>query len=317
MQRRVFLLSLAAVMLSAVLLPACTARSAVADRVSVEAYDVQGREPGWLALPSRPLSVKVAVVGDSGTGSPGQHEVAAQMFAYRERFPFDVVLMLGDNIYEGPATPRDYADKFEAPYRALLDAGVRFHAVLGNHDDPRQVAYAPFGMGGERYYTIEAPRGPLAPLRPTVRVFALDSTRLDRDQRGWLARELAATDADWKVCLLHHPLYSSGRYGGTTRLWRWRLEPLLTAHGVDVVFSGHEHLYERTTILNGIQYFISGGGGGELRRGDARPSGATARAFDEDYHFMLVEFTEREMYFQAISRTGQTIDAGVLRRAKD
>ena len=93
---------------------------------------------GWLALPSRPDSVKFAVIGDSGRGWAPQHEVARQMAAYREQFPFDFVLMAGDNIYEGPATPEDYRVKFEEPYAALLADGVRFYAVLGNHDDPEQ-----------------------------------------------------------------------------------------------------------------------------------------------------------------------------------
>ena len=76
-----------------------------------------GLPGGWLALPSRPDSVKFAVIGDSGRGWAPQHEVARQMAAYREHFPFAFVLMAGDNIYEGPATPEDYRVKFEEPMR--------------------------------------------------------------------------------------------------------------------------------------------------------------------------------------------------------
>ena len=59
--------------------------------------------------------------------------------------------MLGDNLY-GKERPGDYADKFERPYKTLLDAGVKFYAALGNHDDPPQRFYKPFNMNGERYY---------------------------------------------------------------------------------------------------------------------------------------------------------------------
>ena len=121
------------------------------------------------------------MIGDSGRGSPPQHEIAAQMTAFRQDFPFAFVLMLGDNIYEGPATREDYRRKFEEPYRRLLDEGVKFYAVLGNHDDPRQVVYPLFNMDGERYYSFSPPEDLLAKIATRVEFFALDSTNLDRD----------------------------------------------------------------------------------------------------------------------------------------
>ena len=96
---------------------------------AVRALDVRTVSHGSLALPNRATSVKFAVIGDSGRGSPPQHEIAAQMTAFREDFPYAFVLMLGDNIYEGPATREDYRRKFEEPYRRLLDHGVKFYAV--------------------------------------------------------------------------------------------------------------------------------------------------------------------------------------------
>ncbi len=80
------------------------------------------------------------------------------MSRFRDAFGYPFVLMLGDNIYEGPATAEDYRLKFEAPDHDLSrHQGVKFFAVLGNHDDPRQVWYAPFNMNGERYYTFVPP----------------------------------------------------------------------------------------------------------------------------------------------------------------
>lgn len=280
----------------------------------VETLDVRRQPDGWLALPNGRHSCKFAVIGDSGRGWAPQHEVARQMVRYHEQFRFPLVLMLGDNIYEGPATPEDYRLKFQDPYRALLDAGVRFQAVLGNHDDPAQRDYPPFNMGGKRYYTFEPPGPALARVTDAVRIFALDSTSLDADQLAWLARELQRSRARWKLCMLHHPLYTGGRYGNGAVVTRWRLESLLVANGVDVVFSGHEHFYQRTSPQQGIVYFISGAAG-SLREGDARLIAPVARAFDSDYHFMLVEIDGRALHFQAITRTGATIDAGVLRQA--
>jgi hypothetical protein len=90
-----------------------------------------------LRLPKKPGSVRFAVIGDSGRGDPPQYEVSAQMQAYRKVFPFDFVIMAGDNVYDG-GTPEDYRQKFELPYKPLLDADVSFYATIGNHDDPNQ-----------------------------------------------------------------------------------------------------------------------------------------------------------------------------------
>jgi predicted phosphodiesterase len=270
---------------------------------------------GGIALPNRIGSVKFAVIGDSGRGHQPQYDIAARMVAAREQFPFAFVLMNGDNIYEGPATAEDYRDKFEKPYQQLLDAGVKFYAVLGNHDDPRQVYYAPFNMNGNRYYTFRPPEDPLTRLLTSVRFFAIDTVTLDRQQIRWLAEQLRESDSHWKICFFHHPMYTSGRYRRASAAFRVALEPLFTRYGVDVVFAGHEHFYMRSTLQSGIQYFVSGGAG-SLRHGDSTRTPFVARAFDTDYHFMLIELERDVMSFQAISRAGETVDSGALHRRR-
>src|SRR5262245_50998397 len=280
---------------------------------AVRQLPLDGIGPETLTLPVKRTSVKFAVIGDSGRGTPEQFAVAAQMIRYREAFPYPFVIMLGDNIYEGPATPDDYRRKFEEPYRPLLDRGVRFFATLGNHDDPRQVYYEPFNMHGERYYSFAPPEDLATRLATGVEFFVLDSTNLDRQQLEWLDHRLGESNADWKVVYMHHPLYTSGRYRTTARILRWMLEPILLRHHVNAFFSGHEHIYQRSMLENGVQYFVSGGAG-SLRAGDGAPASYIARTYDRDYHFMLVEIDDDALYFQAISRAGRTIDAGTLYR---
>ena len=277
----------------------------------VEARDLKDIATETLALPNEDRSVKFAVIGDSGRGSKEQHEVAAQMVAFRQRFDYPFVLMAGDNIYEGPATPEDYRLKFEEPYKALLDAGVKFYAALGNHDDPRQVNYKPFNMDGHRFYTFRPPVDLITRLDTGVRFFVLDSTYLDGEQMRWLNRELDQSDSEWKIALLHHPLYTPGRYSLAARGIRFALESAFLSGGVDVVFSGHEHIYGRSELQKGILYFVTGGAG-SLRAGDAKRSPQIAKSFDTDYHFMLIEVTDKGLFFQAIDRQGKTVDAGVL-----
>jgi hypothetical protein len=265
-----------------------------------------------LRLPKKPGSVRFAAIGDSGRGDRPQYEVSAQMQAYRKVFSYDFVVMLGDNIYDS-WTPEDYRQKFELPYKPLLDAGVTFHAAIGNHDDAAQPNYPLFNMGGQRYYTFK-PKSLVAQLAGTdVRFFMLDTERLDRPQLDWLDGEMGSSNAEWKIPIFHRPIYTSGRYAAGARALRGSLESRFVNYGVKVVFSGHEHFYERTNPQQGITYFISGGAG-SLRVNDIRPSQLTAAGFDRDYHFMLLEISGDELYYQAITRTGATVDSGVVRR---
>jgi hypothetical protein len=266
-----------------------------------------------LALPSRPDSIKFLALGDMGRGHPPQYEVASQMEAFREVFPYDFVIMLGDNVYDG-GTAADYRAKFELPYQPLLEDDVEFYAVLGNHDATNQPQYPLFNMGGQRYYTFKADASLLARLTDTdVQFFMIDTESLDRTQLAWLDREMGASDARWLIPVFHRPIYTSGRYALPARIFRAALEPVFVRHGVRLALSGHEHFYERTLPQRGgITYFISGGGG-SLRRGDMRRTALTSRGFDADYHFMLFEVTRDELFYQAISRTGHSIDAGSIR----
>jgi predicted MPP superfamily phosphohydrolase len=106
-----------------------------------------------LVLPNKPGSLKFAAMGDNGTGEQPEYDVAKQMDAWHGRFPYDMVIMLGDNMYGGQQ-PADFVRKFQTPYKALLDAGVKFYATLGNHDKTSNHAYGLFGVGGQRYYTF-------------------------------------------------------------------------------------------------------------------------------------------------------------------
>ena len=304
----------AALLLSLLLGAACSPAELPASTTRAKGVTVEERRaaPGELVLPKKLASVKFAVIGDAGRGDQPQNEVAQQMVAWREKFPYDLVVMVGDNIYDRH-TPEDYAAKFERPYKALLDAGVTFQAAIGNHDDPAQISYEKFNMGGQRYYTFRRSDQPLGPITGGVRFFALDSRSFDPEQLRWFEQALAETGSRWKIVFFHHPIYTSGRYQTAARTLRGVLEPFLVKGDVDVVLSGHEHFYERIVPQRGIAYFVTGAAG-SLRPNDIRETGLTARGFDTDYSFMLMEVSGDELFFQAISRKGETVDAGVVRK---
>jgi len=247
--------------------------------------------------------VRFAVIGDNGTGDEAQYAVGRQMASARATFPYDLVLMLGDNLYRR-ASPEVYASAFERPYKALLDAGVLFVAVLGNHDSPESVRYPRWNMNGRRYFTFT---------RGHVRFFAIDTNLLDAEQLDWLGRALDEAQEPWKIAYFHHPIYSNGKRHGSNVELRVRLEPLFVRHGVQVVFSGHDHFYERLKPQKGITYFVAGAGG-QLRKGGVDRSATSAVVFADDQSFMLVEVTQQALRFRAITRSGTVIDSGAVER---
>ncbi len=133
-------------------------------------------------MPNRPDSLKFAILGDFGTGSRAQLETAAEMARVHERFPFELVITVGDNLY-GSQRAADFVRKFESPYKPLLDAGVKFYASLGNHDVREQVRYNLFNMDGKLYYSFK-------PSKQNVRFYR---TGIDqpRSRAGGVAAERA------------------------------------------------------------------------------------------------------------------------------
>lgn len=259
-----------------------------------------------LTLPVKDGSVRFAVIGDTGSGTEKQRDVGAMMAQYRAVYPFEFVLMMGDNLYGGEA-PKDFEKKFSGPYKALLDNNVKFYASLGNHDQALQVNYANFNMNGKEYYRFK---------KGNVAFYALNSNYMDKKQVEWLQSELSKDNSDWKVCFFHHPPYSSAKAHGSDPQLREVVEPIFIKYGVNVVLTGHDHVYERIKPQKGIYYFVSGGGG-KLREGDVKDTSTlTEKSYDHDLHFMLFEVAGDQMYFQAISRTGETIDSGVIPRKK-
>ncbi|MEO6724228.1 MAG: metallophosphoesterase [Blastocatellia bacterium] len=256
--------------------------------------------------------VRFAAFGDMGTGENGQLSLAASMAVYQDKHPFDMVLMLGDNIYPD-GNPALFKDKFERPNAELLKRGVRFYAVLGNHDVRRgreaEINYPNFNMNGKAYYSFVKGDG-------LIEFFALDSTDLTRQQLRWLEDGLAASKAQWKIAYFHHPLYSSGITHGSDTKLRAQLEPVFVKYGVTAVLSGHDHVYERTKPQRGVQYFVAGAGG-QLRKGDLdRRTPFFGTGNDTVNSFMYLEATPDKISFWAIDAAGHTIDSGVLTKSR-
>ena len=298
MKRFVFYVVTLVLLLSGTLSPTAYTQTANGSKVGAPA-----KTGVRVALPLKDGSVKFAVIGDTGTGSSKQVDVAQTMVRYRAAFPYEFALLLGDNMYGGESA-MDFEKKFSGPYKDLLAQNVKFYAALGNHDQALQTNYVNFNMNGKEYYRFK---------KGNVAFYALNSNYMDKKQVKWLEDELAKDTSDWKVAYMHHPPYSSGGKHGSDDQLREIIEPIFVKYGVNVVLTGHDHFYERIKPQKGIYYFVSGAGG-KLRKGDIKNnSPLTAKGYDDDMSFMLFEVVNgKQMHFQAISRTGATIESGVL-----
>ena len=256
-----------------------------------------------LAMPQIRGGTVFVMMGDGGSGDQPQQDVAKAMLTYfntAHRFGF--VLMLGDNLYDD-----DYTNEFSRPYKALIDLGVKFYATLGNHDRDLEIHFKPFNMGDQDRYAFD---------QGNARFVTLNSNHpADPLQIKWLDTVYAGAETKWKIAFFHHPLYSSGEHAAESRdVIRPALEGALVRNHVNVVLSGHEHLYERIKPQQGIQYFVSGGGGRNLFH--FHPS-----EFDEmgisEHHFMIAEIDGDRMFFEAITQSQRLLDCGILHRTAD
>lgn len=281
------------------------AQSSTAQRTFSSA-STTAQNPGSLplTLPLRKGSVRFLAMGDSGRGNKEQNELAQVMVKYRQAFPFEFVIMTGDNIYYQESA-EDMKTKFENVYRTLLNDGVKFYASLGNHDESNQRFYEHFNMNGQEYFKFK---------KGDVSFYSLNSNYMEPRQLQWLKEELAKDTTKWQIAFFHHPLYSSGKRHGPSEEVREVVEPLLLQSGIDVVFVGHEHFYERVKPQKGIYHFTTGAAG-KIRKGDIKKnSSITEKGFDADLSFMLIEITGDEMHFQVIARNGSTVDSGMIKR---
>lgn len=240
-----------------------------------------------------PADLSFAVVGDFGTGGADQVEVAQRMCRWRENHRFDLVVTTGDNVYPD-GSPERFDAAFFDPYSCLLDAGVRFRSVLGNHDiltdgGQPELDTPEFGMRARNYVVTSG----------GVRFVLVDSNALNRD---WIRRATRARSGDrWTVVAFHHPVYSPGTGHGSTPGFRSFLPRLFRRRGVDLVLTGHDHIYAATKPLRRIRYVVTGGGGAPLY-------GCSEEWFsdrcDERHHFLWVRATTERIRVRAVPPAG-------------
>lgn len=255
---------------------------------------------------------RFAVIGDYGVGGPDEESVARLVHSWHP----DFIITTGDNNYpSGEALTIDfnigqYYHDFISPYLGRYGCGAkqnRFFPALGNHDwyAPGARPYLDYFTlpGNERYYDV---------VFGDVHLFALDSDISEPDginatsiQAGWMKQTASASRAAWQIAYMHHPPFSSGPHLSTDYM-QWPFKE----SGIDLVFAGHDHDYERLSV-NGLPYIISGLGGAP-RYAFTTPIDGSQSRFADAFGAVLVEATESTLTARFITTDGKTVDQLVL-----
>jgi hypothetical protein len=293
-------------------------------RVTHVGVQLWARE-SFLTLPGPGSEVHLAAIGDSGTGSDEQIELAGQLDALEPH----LLLHTGDTVYPY-GSPSHYYNKFFKIYRDLL-SNTCIYPSLGNHDCFISPAYWLYVLHlpannpakDEAYYSFDA---------GDAHFVALNSCTYEvpEEQVEWLEEDLAATKQAWKIVYFHHAPYSNAIHGGTVSV-RDAVVPVFERQGVDLVLSGHDHVYERSYPIRGgglrdgfqdpnyvsprgIIYVVTGGGGATLYDYEPSPEAHLSAFFRSEHHYFSLKITSEEIEGKAIGLGGKEIDRFTIRK---
>ncbi len=269
-------------------------------------------------------SVGFFVLSDTGSARSPQYRVANRIQRLVTRGKVQFGLHAGDVSYSATATPDEDKEYFK-PYRKIL-CKVPIWLAIGNHDahHGKLRRHLEFHRmpANKRWYSFDY--GPL-------HVIVLDSTVFrSKHQNEWLEQDLIENrERPWKIVLVHHPPYSwpylyrglpaRGSHFPLRKKWC----PLFEKHGVDVVFSGHSHTYQRSRCVkdfnpagHGVHYIVCGGGGAPVHSVSdslAEP-GLMEKAVGNRYHFLFGAVERNEFVLRGTDARGRDFDRFSIQR---
>ena len=247
-------------------------------------------------------SLSFIVFGDSGTGNDHQKNLANLINVEEASF----ALHTGDIAYPCGTSER-YVEKFEKIYSDLLERAPIYPSP-GNHDYKCDslASYLNYFEGKGRFYSFDV---------ENAHFISLDSNIVDEEQLNWLEEDLSKSEAPIKVAFFHHPPYSSGSLHGGSVTVQENLVPLFEKYGVDLVFSGHEHNYERIEVGDPV-YIVTGGGGGNsvYPFGEPLPYSKTRL---QEYHFVRVFIEGCEAKLAVVRANGELFDQVTYKVCED
>jgi len=236
-------------------------------------------------------------LGDFGGGSSAEYAVADAMHRQAEDHQVTALVTTGDNFYTN-----DVEKIWTIPFGWVDDLGITVAAAWGNHDltssKRARLVQETLQPPGRWYATTVGPA--------TLLVLDGNQSR-SAAQRDWLETELAAAGNGPLVVVVHQPPFSCSLHGSNRHLIdSW--VPLFERYGVDLVLSGHDHVYERFEV-HGITYIVTGGGGRGIYRMKSCPRGTPAPvAKARVHHFLVLGITPTEITVTALTPDGKVVD---------
>jgi len=281
-------------------------------------------EHSFRTAPDSSVSFRFVAGGDSRSGGgdwpAGRDSVSREMAKFNPSF----VLYVGDFIRQANYQP-EWDNWFAAEQLYWVDNNnltIPIIPSIGNHElfgDSAGVAYfgqfsLPTFPADEKWYSLD--------WGPSLHITILDTeTAVPGDQTTWLKQDLAEHENTlWKVVLFHEPPFSDGPDGYNNAVRRYWV-PLFDNYHVDLVISGHNHLYERTYPINytvsentpvpspenGTIYVVSGAWGAPLYTGN--PSWFAAVGPISKFSFTVVDILDNGMlHLTAVDTDGNVLD---------
>lgn len=241
----------------------------------------------------------VIVYGDSRHGHDIHRDIVSAIIAEAPAAVFHT----GDYV-----TTPDREDQWNTFFEIItpLRDAAPFYPARGNHDGEGTSFVSRFSIPqGTSWYAVSL---------LDFRFLVLDSNASlspDSPQHQWLVNELTAKDERYLCVVLHHPIYNSTAGGHTEdeRGLITSIEGMLVASGVDLVFSGHVHAYERLE-KDGVTYVISGGGGAGLYTPTERSD--YSRVYEMKHHYVRISPSQDDLLVEAVAVDGNVIDSFVV-----
>jgi hypothetical protein len=268
-------------------------------------------------LPSTGAPISFIVYGDNRSDDAAHASVVRAIAKATETVSPDFLIHTGDFVEDG-ANELEWQRFFEIERGLLRDRCV--FASVGNHE-----LVQPGGEAFLRYFGetgagavdggLELPADRRRLYRSVrwgnVRLFFLNAMdgATTAEEKKWLTDELAKSAAEpgitFRMAVLHHGPYSSGPHGPNPRLWNAGMVDLLRENRIDLVWSGHDHIYERGDG-KGLKYVVSGGGGAPLY--PIRKRQASSRITESAHHFIEVQVNGQELAMVARRVDGSILD---------
>jgi hypothetical protein len=267
-------------------------------RVGTSARDLSGDNTLKTAAGPTQTSFNFVVYGDCRTGVAAHQSVVDGIISVAP----DFYLNTGDLVESG-ALMSDW-DSFFAIEKDLMSTTTLFPAI-GNHEENHPNYFDFFYLpGNERWYSFDYGHAHFVSLQ----VDGYGDYSVGSEQYLWLEQDLAGSTQPWKFVFFHFPPYSSGDHGSDLAV-RAALQPLFEKYDVDIVFSGHDHDYERS-LVNGVTYLVTGGGGAPLY--SQQQSNDWSIYFESTYHFVSISLDGNTLSGVGIRPDGSQFDAFTL-----